>query len=139
MGPVFLRQQFVSPSTQDEWPAVRPASTSPPAPTQITFLLLCPPLSSCLSYLISPRALPLQVPCRPHFLSTDLILVCPCQDAVISSFLAPFDIPPSTCSVLPPPFASTIFRRGKRHISFNCADLLPVHDDNSSMWRNPED
>lgn len=55
---------------------------------------LSSPLSSRLSYLISPHALPLQVPCRPHFLSADLILVYLCQDGVISSFWMRFDNPP---------------------------------------------
>lgn len=54
MGPVFLCQQFVSSSMQDEWPTVRPASTSSTSLSQITFLLLLhpPPVStSPLSYL----------------------------------------------------------------------------------------
>lgn len=52
------------------------------SPSQITFLLLRPPLSSCLRYLISPHALPLRAPCHPHFPFTrpppvDLILISP--------------------------------------------------------------
>lgn len=45
-------------------------------------------LSLHLSYLISPHALPVQVPCHPHFLFPDLILIClaGCQGARISVF-----------------------------------------------------
>lgn len=84
MGPVSLCQQFVSSSMEDEWPTVNPGSTSSTGLSQITFLLLSPPLSSRLIYLISPHARPLHVPCHACFLLpilssahvVDSILIC---------------------------------------------------------------
>lgn len=85
MGPVFLCQQFVSSSMEDEWPTVSPASTLSYWLSLSNYLSSSPSYSSL--YLISPHALP-----SAHTLSSSLPfpqthpLLCYVIDLILISF-----------------------------------------------------